>query len=203
MLASSGCICCASWSSLTSAKRADPHVYAIQVFPLFHRTMHSSDLVYLPPEDVKELVSRNGQVVLPTRPSYSSDIFAFGSIVYELVTLESPFKNSSPLSIIWQVGNGRSQCLSLLQRGRFKGLISRCWATCQYRRPSFKQIISTVADSLILPRDIHSKFSTSVPNDLCTLGRWNAKADFVNTSMWNHSNKVKLYLTRAWSGQQS
>lgn len=137
----------------------------------FRRKLDTNDLIYLPPEDIRALEEKEGEMILTTRPSCHGDIFAFGSIVYELVTLEKPFKNASLLNLIWQVGNGACQPLSLLPRGRFKGIISHCWYENPSKRPSFKEILSSVADNLLLPRGVFSPHCSSVPSELCTLGK--------------------------------
>ena len=143
----------------------------LTVFSIYCRKVDSNDLIYLPPEDIRALEEKDGEMALTTRPSCSGDVFAFGTIVYELVTLEKPFKNASLLNLIWQVGNGVCQSLSLLPRGRFKGIISHCWSESHSKRLSFKEILSSVADNLILPRGINSPHSSSVPSELCTLGK--------------------------------
>lgn len=128
-------------------------------------------MIYLPPEDIRAIEEHNRQAVLPSRPSCSADMFAFGSIVYELVTLEKPFKATDLLSLIWQVGNGKTQSLSLLSRGKFRRMITRCWSESPAQRPSFKEILSSVADNLTLPASFQSSHSSSVPSELCSLGK--------------------------------
>ena len=49
----------------------------------------------------------------------SSDVYAFGTVWYELLTGEWPWKQRPPESIIWQVGHGIKPTLANLQVGHF------------------------------------------------------------------------------------
>ena len=115
-----------------------------------------------------------GQLYLQSRPTVHGDIFAFGTITYELVTMNKPFKSTPLVSQIWQVGNGKCQPLTLLPRSRFRSIIHRCWRDFQTKRPSFVDILASVEDMPLLHKPA-SQLSLSVPGELCTLGRLHSR----------------------------
>lgn len=104
-------------------------------------------LCYLAPELIKKLT--------PFRPAtenlpftYSSDAYAFGSIWYELLCNEHPFKSQPHESVIWQVGRGMKQSLANLQASRdVKDILMSCWAYQAEERPDF-HILKTTLEKL-------------------------------------------------------
>lgn len=137
---------------------------------LFCRKLDGFDLIYLPPEEVRAISQHSqSQFYLPVKPSNSSDVFAFGTLTYELVTIATPFKNQSLVDLVWNVGNGRCQPLTLVPKSRLKSVISRCWNL--QKRPTFKDILTSVQDNIIIPQRFHSSYSTSVPTELCSMGK--------------------------------
>ncbi len=98
-------------------------------------------LCYLAPELIKNLK--------PYRPtnedlpfSNSSDAFAFGTIWYELLCGEFPFKAQPPESIIWQLGRGMKQSLANLQASRdVKEILMHCWSYQPDDRPDFTNLL--------------------------------------------------------------
>jgi kinase suppressor of Ras 2 len=70
-------------------------------------------LCYLAPEIMKSLrpVSKYDSELPFTK---ASDIYAFGTVWYELLTSDWPYKGLPPEAIIWQVGSGIRQPLPTL-----------------------------------------------------------------------------------------
>jgi kinase suppressor of Ras 2 len=101
-------------------------------------------LCYLAPELIRNLK--------PYRPTNedlpftkASDTFAFGSIWYELLCGEYPFKSQPHESVIWQVGRGMKQSLSSLQASReVKDILMTCWSYQADYRPDFNQLFTTL-----------------------------------------------------------
>lgn len=101
-------------------------------------------LCYLAPELIKKLKPfRPANEDLPfTR---ASDAFAFGSIWYELLCGELPFKGQPHESVIWQVGRGMKQSLANLQASRdVKDILMSCWSFQADDRPDFNSLFTTL-----------------------------------------------------------
>ncbi|XP_011632952.2 LOW QUALITY PROTEIN: kinase suppressor of Ras 2 [Pogonomyrmex barbatus] len=97
-------------------------------------------LCYLAPEIVRQLrpISR-GLDRLPF--SMHSDTYAFGTIWYELLCGELPFRGQPTEAIIWQVGKGMKQSLANLQTSReVKDILILCWSYHARIRPNFTEI---------------------------------------------------------------
>lgn len=117
------------------------------------------ELVSLPPEDMRAISLYHGELFLCNPPGMKEDVFAFGTLLYELVLLCKPFKNVSRECLIWRVGSGHLQPLSLLPRDRLRGIIQRCWQLSPDSRPTFKNILSDVEQNVPV-------FSTQTGNGL-------------------------------------
>ena len=74
--------------------------------------------------------------------------FPCSTIVYELVTLEHPFSTLPLHSLIWQVGQGATQSLTKLPKGRFKSITAQCWRENPALRPTFDDILATIEQNV-------------------------------------------------------
>ena len=74
--------------------------------------------------------------------------FPCSTIVYELVTLEHPFSTLPLHSLIWQVGQGATQSLTKLPKGRFKSITAQCWRENPALRPTFDDILATIEQNM-------------------------------------------------------
>lgn len=143
------------------------------MFCFGHRTLDTADITYLSAEDVQRISSIDSkQLILESQPfSFTSDVFAYGTIVYELTTLKRPYHNLSLVDLIWKLGNMEYQPLDALPKNRFRSIISKCWSICPLKRPSFKKILASVQDESILGKYSTVQFHNhSVPSHLCSLG---------------------------------
>ncbi|XP_071110703.1 kinase suppressor of Ras 2-like isoform X2 [Haliotis cracherodii] len=97
-------------------------------------------LCYLAPEIIRELHARqNPNTELPF--TVRSDIYAFGTVWYELLCGEWPFRNHPAETIIWQVGRGMKQSLSSINAPReVKDILMSCWQFKFPERPDFSQV---------------------------------------------------------------
>lgn len=94
-------------------------------------------LCYLAPELIRVLSADLQQLPF----SESSDVFAFGTIWFELITYEFPFGHSLPDPIIWQVGRGIRGPLNNVNATReVKEILSRCWSFKPCDRPTFRDL---------------------------------------------------------------
>nr|XP_039251787.1 kinase suppressor of Ras 2-like isoform X2 [Styela clava] len=97
-------------------------------------------LCYMAPEIIRALsVPYNDMDVVSSLPyTKESDVYAFGTVWYELLTGCWPFKDYPAESITWQVGNGKKQSLAHLQGPKeLKDILMTCWAYEPSQRPDF------------------------------------------------------------------
>ena len=75
----------------------------------------------------------------------ASDVYAFGTVWYELLTGEWPWKHQPPESIIWQVGKGMKPSLANLAASKeVKDILMQCWLHSAEHRPDFRDILDTL-----------------------------------------------------------
>lgn len=142
------------------------------------RQLEGYDLPYLTPDEIRSVTQLpNGELFLPVKPTPSSDIFAFGTLTYELVTLKSPFQNQSLLELVWSIGNNRVQSLEFLPRSCFRSVIHRCWSLT--KRTTFKNILSSIQDNTLFPPNRYSSTSLPLSSQLCTLRQWRRKNIYI------------------------
>ncbi|XP_028400943.1 kinase suppressor of Ras 2-like [Dendronephthya gigantea] len=103
-------------------------------------------IYYLAPEIVKSLSP--SQKLHRRLFTKQSDVFAFGTVCYELLACSWPF-NEYPLeAIVYQVGKGRKQSLSKLDVAReMKDLINHFWSYYPNKRSDFK-LISKILEKI-------------------------------------------------------
>merc|ERR1712018_224754 len=94
-------------------------------------------LCYLAPEVIRELrIHQKGSEDLPF--TKESDVYAFGTVWFELLTGEWPWKHQPPETIIWLVGKGMKPSLANLSATRdVKDILVMCWTYHHKNRPDF------------------------------------------------------------------
>ncbi|NWZ11257.1 KSR1 Kinase, partial [Agelaius phoeniceus] len=95
-------------------------------------------LCYLAPEIVREMAPGKDEDKLPF--SKAADIYAFGTVWYELQAREWPFRSQPAEALIWQIGSGEGvrQVLATVSLGKeVNEILSACWAFDLSERPSF------------------------------------------------------------------
>nr|XP_016853150.1 PREDICTED: kinase suppressor of Ras 1 [Anolis carolinensis] len=95
-------------------------------------------LCYLAPEIVREMAPGKDEDKLPF--SKAADVYAFGTVWYELQAREWPYKSQPAEALIWQIGSGEGmkQVLSSSSLGKEVGeILSACWSFDVSERPSF------------------------------------------------------------------
>ncbi|XP_038220722.1 kinase suppressor of Ras 2 isoform X2 [Zerene cesonia] len=99
-------------------------------------------LCYLAPELVRAL-RPHASLHLPF--SKHTDVYAFGTVWYELLCGEYPFKGQPAEAVIWQVGKGAKQSLANMQASRdIKDILMLCWSYRASERPDFPHLLSTL-----------------------------------------------------------
>ncbi|KAL0979045.1 hypothetical protein UPYG_G00179780 [Umbra pygmaea] len=97
-------------------------------------------LCHLAPEIVSQLSPETEEDKLPF--SKQSDVFAFGTIWYELHAREWPYKNQPAEVIIWQVGSGMKPNFTQIGMGKeISDILLFCWAFEPEERPSFSKLV--------------------------------------------------------------
>lgn len=99
-------------------------------------------LCYLAPEIMRKLHAHES---IDEELSFSkaSDVYAFGTVWYELLCGVWPFKSQPPEAIIWQVGKGMKQPLANLQASRdVKDILMLCWSFRPEERPDFIRLLN-------------------------------------------------------------
>ncbi|XP_035241735.1 kinase suppressor of Ras 1-like isoform X4 [Anguilla anguilla] len=95
---------------------------------------------YLAPEIVQQLAPGN-EDCLPF--SNAADVYAFGTIWYELQARDWPITNQPAEAIIWQMGSGEGvvRVLSQISLGKeVTEILSACWSFDLRDRPTFTQL---------------------------------------------------------------
>ncbi|XP_053726630.1 kinase suppressor of Ras 2 isoform X2 [Synchiropus splendidus] len=97
-------------------------------------------LCHLAPEIIQQLSPDTEEDKLPF--SKQSDVFAFGTIWYELHAREWPYKSQPAEVIIWQIGSGIKPSLAQTGMGKeISDILLLCWAHTQEERPSFSKLV--------------------------------------------------------------
>ena len=75
--------------------------------------------------------------------SKAVDVYAFGLIVFEIVTTEVPFKDTSYIALMGKIADGERPEIKGTTES-YKALIEKCWSQNPGDRPTFDQIIETL-----------------------------------------------------------
>lgn len=70
-----------------------------------------------------------------------SDVYAFGSIVYEILTCETPFKKCKKYRLTKYISEGFRPIIEDDIPNAYRELIERCWAQEPEKRPQFNEIV--------------------------------------------------------------
>ncbi|XP_075881913.1 kinase suppressor of Ras 2 isoform X2 [Nelusetta ayraudi] len=97
-------------------------------------------LCHLAPELIQQLAPDTEEDKLPF--SKQSDVFAFGTVWFELHAREWPYKSQPAEVIIWQIGNGMKPNLTPTGMGKeISDILLLCWAYKPEERPSFSKLV--------------------------------------------------------------
>ncbi|KAK7459713.1 hypothetical protein BaRGS_00038949, partial [Batillaria attramentaria] len=98
-------------------------------------------LTYVAPELLSTLRVIPPRLVPTAAPSPETDVFAFGTIMYEVLGGSFPYLGFPPESIIWSVCSGHRQNLANINCTiPLKTLIEDCWSHEPLYRPDFPEL---------------------------------------------------------------
>ncbi|XP_058644697.1 kinase suppressor of Ras 1 [Onychostoma macrolepis] len=98
-------------------------------------------ICYLAPEIVRKMSPGNNEDRLPF--SNAADVYAFGTIWYELQARDWPITSQPVEATIWQVGSGEGirRVLAEINLGKeVTEILSACWSYDSRNRPTFTQL---------------------------------------------------------------
>nr|XP_042898609.1 kinase suppressor of Ras 1 isoform X2 [Parasteatoda tepidariorum] len=118
-------------------------------------------LSYISPELMSSLQIEPPRIYTTKPYTQESDIFAFGSLLYELLAERFAFQEQPPHAVIYQISIGR---IAPLHNFRFinglKDLIKRCWSWKTEKRPPFSEIVHILQENV----SHHRRHSCSEPD---------------------------------------
>lgn len=127
------------------------------------------ELSYLSPELVRSIEFRGSQLILKNEYTHESDVYAFGTILYEMSAYRFPFQRLTVESIVWRVGSGESETVHKVPcSDTLRQLMSSCWHQNPARRLSFPAIHQYLGTENV---SLRRRFSSSEPEKLNFLGR--------------------------------
>lgn len=96
-----------------------------------------------------------------------SDVYAFGTLLFEILSNKYPYQKLETDQIIWKIGNGIHESVEQLKCDSIlKSLLSRCWSPTPEKRPAFSLIVKNLQENVSL----HKRHSSSEPERLNKLG---------------------------------
>uniref|UniRef100_A0A1I8HNQ1 Protein kinase domain-containing protein n=1 Tax=Macrostomum lignano TaxID=282301 RepID=A0A1I8HNQ1_9PLAT len=120
-----------NWTRMAEATRKGPA--CLQVPPGW--------LCYLAPELLRCL--QGGMKTMHF--SKETDVFAFGTLWYELMTKQWPYKRLAVEAIIWKAGNGIMQSLGDIGLpSNYKEIVLKCWTFEKTQRPQFADLFKLI-----------------------------------------------------------
>ncbi|XP_002159189.2 kinase suppressor of Ras 2 [Hydra vulgaris] len=147
-------------------------------------------LTYLSPELMKSLRKNGIYLSCSERPTYKSDVFAYGTLLYEIFLGRYPFHGVLPEIIIWKICNRHVDVLKDVEFPLiFKDLIQSCWKSELNERPEFQDILTNMR-KLNIPRSLQKKLSLSDSEAIHKQQQSNGSASF--TRQHSNSHFIRL-----------
>ncbi|XP_074599754.1 uncharacterized protein LOC141854098 isoform X2 [Brevipalpus obovatus] len=125
-------------------------------------------LTYLSPQLMRCLEVVPPYVICDGVFTPESDVYAFGTIMFELMTGKFPFQRlQSNDAIIWLIGNGQHENILLINDSNvMRSLVANCWLPVASQRPQFCHIVKQLQQNISLNKE----HSSSEPGRLNRFG---------------------------------
>lgn len=129
-------------------------------------------LTYLAPELMRTLTRKGGVLSPEERNTEWSNVYAYSTILYEILTSKWPLNFHPTHSVIWMIGKGQQQCVSYIQCPEsLKELIRNCWSDVPQDRPGFSRIAEFLQQQNVPPEVARKRISFSEPEKMNFVGR--------------------------------
>ncbi|EDO32289.1 predicted protein [Nematostella vectensis] len=160
--------------------------HVINVFCLSrhgYASLPRGHLTYVPPEHMRKISWSENELELVQccNSSVKTNVYVFGTLLYEIMTGRWPFSHFPVESIIWMVGKGKKQCLRHVKcPEKTKNLIRECWSDNSEDRPDFAKIVQFFQEHNISHECSNKRItgSHSEPEKIHMVGRQSSKLSF-------------------------
>ncbi|KAK8847280.1 hypothetical protein M9Y10_019867 [Tritrichomonas musculus] len=101
--------------------------------------------------DTKTVIYTAPELCGNSNYSKEGDVYAFGMIMYEILTNEKPFKNLNFFEVLTKVATGNRPSINATIMDSYSKLIQKCWSQNPSDRPTFDDIVKMLRnDSLFM-----------------------------------------------------
>ncbi|XP_041464006.1 spindle assembly checkpoint kinase-like [Lytechinus variegatus] len=133
-----------------------------------HACLPRGKLNYLAPELLGTARVIPPELITRTEQTHSTDVYAFGTILFEIIAGRWPLQYACSESVIYQICSGkRDDFRKVSCSSSIKNLIQECWSHDPCERPSFQHIVKELKKNVSLG---NMKHSLSEPDNLNRLG---------------------------------
>ncbi|XP_060083113.1 kinase suppressor of Ras 1-like [Ylistrum balloti] len=120
-------------------------------------------LTYIAPEVLSSMKVMPPKLVATVSYSVRTDVYAFGTLMYEIMSGQYPYYGLQPETIIWKTCANQKQPLGKINATRvLTNLIDLCWSHDPKKRPTFGEISRELHRNVSL----HKQHSISNPENL-------------------------------------
>ncbi|XP_071844571.1 kinase suppressor of Ras 1-like isoform X2 [Apostichopus japonicus] len=119
--------------------------------------LQKGEIQYLPPETLRGAAVHPPNLKYNNAKTPASDVFAFGTILFELLAGRFPFQKECLETIVYKVGKGQRASLDGVRcPPAIKKVHEDCWTLKPEGRPSFSSILARLSQNVALVNRRHS-----------------------------------------------